>query len=275
MAKQIHQLAFFIGPKPRIIGHRGAMGIAPENTLPSFQRAFDDGAALIEIDVRGTKDGHVVIVHDETLNRTTNGRGPVNHRTLNELKALDAGHWFTPDGGISYPFRAKKIEIPTLEEFFLASPQARAIVEIKPGLPPITKKVVEILGRLGQENQVLLATEDDQIMRDIRAEIGAAHLSVATGFSYGEVAAFIQWAAGGKRTDFTPQGQAMQIPCEYRGTTLVSEATVSGAHQLEVEMFVWTVNDTDEMARLLTLGVDGIITDYPARLRGLIRSDRP
>ncbi|MBI2359927.1 MAG: glycerophosphodiester phosphodiesterase [Deltaproteobacteria bacterium] len=271
----VNKFPFSTASKPRIIGHRGAAGEAPENTLSSFQKAFGDGAAIVEMDVRGTKDGEVVIIHDATLNRTTNGRGRVSQRTLREIKALDAGYRFTPDGGISYPFRERNIEIPTLEEFLSSLPEARAIVEIKPGLPPITKKVLELIHRLGKENQVLLATEDDRIMSDIRKEIEAARLTVATGFSYGEVAAFIRWVGGGRATDFTPRGQAMQIPCEYRGTTLVSEATVRAAHGLEIGMFVWTINDPDEMGRLLRLGVDGIITDYPARLRGLIRSDRP
>lgn len=250
------------------------MGVAPENTLPSFRKAFDDGAGFVELDVRGTKDGEVVVIHDATLNRTTNGRGPVNQRTLQELKALDAGYWFTPDGGISYPFRAKKIEIPTLEEFLSSFPQARAVVEIKPGLPPITKKVVELIRRLGKENQVLLATEDDQIMKDMRAEIEGARLTVATGFSYGEVAAFIQWVTGARKTAFRPPGQALQIPCEYRGITLVSDLSVEAAHEVGLEMFVWTVNDVGEMERLLALGVDGIITDYPARLRDLLKPKR-
>jgi glycerophosphoryl diester phosphodiesterase len=88
------------------------------------------------------------------------------------------------------------------------------------------------------------------------------------------VAAFIQWLTSARKTAFTPPGQALQIPCEYRGIPLVSDLSVKAAHELGLEMFVWTVNDTDEMARLLTLGVDGIITDYPARLRGLIQRGR-
>jgi glycerophosphoryl diester phosphodiesterase len=263
---------FFSGDRPRIIGHRGAAGVAPENTLPSFRRAFDDEAGIIELDVWGSKDGQVVIIHDATLQRTTNGRGPVRQLTVKEMKAFDAGYWFTPNGGISYPFRGQKIEIPTLEEFFSAFPTVKAIVEIKQARPPIVKNVIETVMRFGREDQILLATEDDQIMRVIRAEVGKGGSPIATGFAYGEVAALLGWIKSGKGDAYLPPGQALQIPCEYGGMTLVSGETVEAAHAIGIEMFVWTVNDMDEMARLLALGVHGIITDYPARLRGLIKS---
>lgn len=266
---------FFAGEKPRIIGHRGASGETPENTLTSFQRALEDGAGFIELDVRGSKDGDVVIIHDATLARTTNGRGRVSRYSLKELKGLDAGYRFTLDGGRSYPYRGKKIEIPTLKELFSTLPQARAIIEIKQARPPMVKKVLEIVRRADKEAQVLLATEKDQVMKEVRKEIQAHGLPIATGFSYGEVAAFMGWLAGGKRDAYVPAGQAFQIPCDYAGMTLVSERTAREAHDLGLEMFVWTVNDTKEMARLMKLGVDGIITDFPGLLRDLVLEKRP
>jgi len=266
---------FFDGEKPRIIGHRGTSGEAPENTLPSFQKALDDGATFLELDVQGTKEGEVVILHDATLGRTTNGHGQVKRHTLAELKRLDAGYWFTRDGGKSYPCRGQKIEIPTLRELFGALPRLRAIIEIKQARPAIVKKVVETVRQTGKEGQLLLATENDRIMEEIRGELKTSGLPIATGFSYGEVAAFMAWLAGGKRDGYAPAGQAFQIPCEYNGITLVSERTLQAAHDLGTEMFVWTVNDKEEMARLLELRVDGIITDYPARLRDLVSGERP
>jgi glycerophosphoryl diester phosphodiesterase len=250
------------------------MGEAPENTLISFNKALQDGAAFIELDVRGSKEGEAVIFHDATLGRTTDGHGRVRRHTLKELKALDAGYWFTRDGGATYPYRGQNVEIPTLEELFAACPQVRAIIEIKQARPPLVKKVIETVLQAGQQDQVLLATEDDRIMREIRTEIRERDLTMVTGFSFGEVAAFMSWAAGGQKERFVPPGQALQIPCQYRGITLVSEQTVTAAHELGAEMFVWTVNETEEMERLLVLGVDGIITDYPARLRQLIAENK-
>ncbi|MBI3059779.1 MAG: glycerophosphodiester phosphodiesterase, partial [Deltaproteobacteria bacterium] len=107
---------FFSGERPRIIGHRGASGEVPENTLPSFQRALEDGAKFLELDVHSCKNDDVVIIHDATLGRTTNGRGWVSRYSLKEIKKLDAGYRFTADEGKSYPYRGKKIEIPTLKE---------------------------------------------------------------------------------------------------------------------------------------------------------------
>lgn len=261
---------FFAGDKPRIIGHRGAAGEAPENTLFSFQRAVQDGAQFIELDVRGSRDGEVVVMHDATVKRTTNGRGAVSEQNLKDLKALDAGYRFSRDGGKSYPYRGQDIRIPTLKEIFDALPQTRFIVEIKQARPSIVKKVLACARQAGREKTVLLATEKDQIMSEVRGEIQSTGLSVATGFSYGEVAAFMGWLAGGRREPYTPPGQAFQIPCEYGGMTLVNGQTLGAAHDLEVEMFVWTVNDREEMARILDLGVDGIITDFPVRLRDLV-----
>jgi glycerophosphoryl diester phosphodiesterase len=194
---------------------------------------------------------------------------------LKELKSLDAGWWFSPDGGASYPYRHQRIEIPTLDEFFSSFPKAKAIIEIKQSRPPIVKQVLESVRRYSKEGQVLLATEKDPIMAQIRRELQQNGFTIATGFSYGDVEEFMRWVAMGKAAPPSPWGQALQIPCKYQGMTLVSTETVQAAHDLGIEMFVWTVNDTGEMERLLKLGVDGIITDYPSRLRNLIaRSPR-
>jgi glycerophosphoryl diester phosphodiesterase len=261
---------FFTAAKPRIIGHRGAAGEAPENTLPSFQRALDDGAGFVELDVHGTADGVVVIIHDKTVNRTTDGHGRVDELSLREIKRFDAGYRFTKDGGRTYPYRGQRIEIPTLAELFSSLPQIRAIIEIKQSNPPIVKKVIEIVRNACKERDVLLATENDEIMAEIRAALEDSDTPIATGFCYGEVAAFIAWLERGCAERYRPPGQAMQLPCEFGGRTLISAQTVAAAHALGVEMFVWTINDPAEMDRLLGLGVDGIIIDYPGRLRALL-----
>jgi glycerophosphoryl diester phosphodiesterase len=266
----VAEFPFFSGPKPRIIGHRGAAGEAPENTLPSFLRALADGAGFVELDVRGTADGEAVIMHDETVDRTTDGCGAVDQVSLADLKQLDAGYRFTKDAGATYPYRGQRIEIPTLAEFFSFLPEARAIVEIKQSTPSIVERVIEAVRQAGKERDVLLATEEDRIMTEIRAELGKNDVPMATGFCYGEVAGFVTWLERGSAETYRPPGQAMQLPREFQGRTLVSAETVHAAHTIGVEMFVWTINGLDEMACLLSLGVDGIITDYPGRLRALV-----
>jgi len=262
---------FFAGKRPRIIGHRGTAGEAPENTLVAFHKAFEEGADLVELDVQGARDGNVIIIHDATLDRTTNGCGPVNACSLTEIKALDAGYNFTMDSGQNFPYRGQGVQVSTLEEFLIALPDAKAIVEIKAESPHIVGAVIDTIHRLGREDQVLLASEADSILANIRCALKDQEIQIATGFSYGDVAAFMGHIALGTLSEYQPPGQALQVPPEYEGTTLVNAVTIDAAHRFGLETFVWTINDSDEMRRLLTLGVDGIITDYPARLARVVK----
>jgi len=260
---------FFDDKKPRIIGHRGAAGMAPENTLVSFRRSLNEGADYIEVDVRESKDGEILIFHDATLERTTDGQGEIRQWKLKELKSLDAGYRFTLDDGVTYPYKGQNIEIPTLEEFFSAFPGVRATIEIKQISAGFVKKLFAIIRRFGREDWVLLSTAEDGVMKEVRNEVRDHDLAVATGLSYGEVASFFRWVWDGGHGSITPPGQVLQIPCTYGNWTLITEHTVRAAHDLGLEVYAWTINDVEEMRRLLSLGVDGIVTDYPARLRDL------
>lgn len=261
---------FFEGMKPRVIGHRGAAGEAPENTLVAFDQALSEGADLIELDVQGTRDGNVVIIHDSMLDRTTDGRGPIDACLLPEIKALDAGYRFSLDDGQSFPYRGRGIQVPTLEEFLNTFPRAKTIIEIKPESPHIIGTVIDTIRRLRKVDRALLASEADSVLARVRRTLTEQHLNIATGFCYGDVADFLGHLATGGMSDYQAAGQALQVPCEYEGTSIVNAATLAAAHRLGLEMFVWTINDVDEMKRLLALGVDGIITDYPARLARIV-----
>jgi len=263
--------SFFSDPPPRITGHRGAAGTMPENTLVSFRRALEEGATYLELDVHETRDGEIVVLHDDTVERTTDGVGPVREMTLAELKRLDAGFRFTADGGATYPFRGRGIGVPTLREFFSEFPQARLTVEIKELSQPAIERLFDLIEEVGKVEQVLVAAEADSMMDAARAVIRDRRLPVATGFSLGEISAFMGALWTGQGLPEEAPGQALQIPPTYQGTPLVTPASVAAAHGLGVEVHVWTVNEVDEMKDLLALGVDGIITDYPARLRDLVR----
>jgi glycerophosphoryl diester phosphodiesterase len=260
---------FFDDKKPRIIGHRGAAGMAPENTLVSFRRSLNEGADYIEVDVRESKDGEILILHDATLERTTDGQGEIRQWKLKELKSLDAGYRFTLDDGVTYPYKGQNIEIPTLEEFFSAFPGVRATIEIKDVGAGFVKKLFATIRRFGREDWVLLSTAEDGVMKEVRNEVRDNDRAVATGLSYGEVASFFRWVWDGGKGSFTLPGQALQIPCTYGNWTLITDQTVRTAHDVGLEVYAWTINDIEEMRRLLSLGVDGIVTDYPARLRDL------
>ncbi len=254
----------FDGPPPRLFGHRGAAGVAPENTLTSFRAARDAGADVFELDVHATRDGEVVVLHDPTLDRTTNGAGSVAAMTFAELSVLDAGHRFTPDGGRTFPFRGQGIRVPRLAELMAEFPDVPLNVEIKCEGAGILDAVVR-LARSARA-RVVLAAEHDTIMQAIRAAAPDLPTSLATG----EVAAFIGALQSGTAPSLPEGAVALQIPPTYGDVTLVDAASVAAAHALGAEMHVWTINDPGEARRLLALGCDGIITDVPHVMRPIV-----
>ena len=255
---------YFSGPRPRLYGHRGAAGLAPENTLPSFQRAIADGAELLELDVHATRDGVVVVIHDPTLERTTDGSGSVRDLSFAELSRYDAGFRFGSEG--NYPFRGSGVQVPALQTLLDAFPTVPLNIEIKQADPPIESLVVSLLTENRALERVLLAAEEDTIMRRIRASAPKA----ATSFSFGEVKEFFERCFAGELAGYEPPGLALQIPTRFGDIELVTPETVSAAHRLGLEIHVWTINDEAQMERLLALGVDGLMSDFPGRLRRVV-----
>jgi glycerophosphoryl diester phosphodiesterase len=254
----------FPGRKPRLFGHRGAAGVAPENTLVSFTRALADGSDILELDVRATADGEVVVIHDATLERTTDGAGPVSAHTLGEIVRLDAGFRFTPDQGRTFPYRGQGVSVPRLADLMRECPGVPLNIEIKQADPPIVTAVVRLLRAAGA--RVLLAAEADGIMREIRLQAP----EIPTSCSAGEVAAFVT-ALGCGQTPALPAGAvALQIPERFGDLTLVNAESLAAAHALGAEVHVWTVNDPREARRLVALGCDGIMSDFPAEARAAI-----
>lgn len=252
-------MAYFDRPRPRVFGHRGAAGVAPENTLPSFALAAALGAGYLELDVWGTRDGVVVVLHDPTLDRTTDGCGPVCEQSFAAIAALDAGCRFTPDG-TCFPYRGQGIRVPTLESVLRGFPACGFNIEIKQAQPSLVEAVVDLLDRTGTADRALLAAEHDVVMRAIRA---AAGTRIATGSSAEEVAVFIDRCARDDWAGYAPPGRALQIPPAFGNVALVTPATVAAAHRFGTEIHVWTINDAAEIDRLLALGVDGVMSDFP------------
>lgn len=271
MRLELQDLPFFEGPKPRIFGHRGAAGIVPENTIPSFERALEEGASYIELDVHESGDGEIVIIHDDSVDRTTDGEGQVSGMGIDALKRLDAGYRFTIDGDQSYPYRGQGISVPTLTEFFDAFPGVPAVIEVKElgseGIETLLSQI-EAADRL---SQVLLASYEEEVMKVLRAAVEKRGLVLASSYSFGEMRALMDWLWKGRQGDPPVPGQALQIPCEYRGLPLITEESVGIAHSMGLEVHAWTINDVSEMRRLLGLGVDGVVTDFPGRVREAMR----
>jgi glycerophosphoryl diester phosphodiesterase len=249
-------------PRPRLFAHRGASAHYPENTLPAFAAAVEAGITYLEMDVRATRDGVIVVHHDETLRRTCGVERPLSACTLAELLECDAGFGFTADGGATFPHRGREIIVPTLSAVLAAFPAAFCNIELKQDLPGVEKLLLDTLRRAGAEQRVLLAAEQDRIMERLRPLCGA----IPTSLSFGESAAFFAWLQGGRLGDYRPPGVALQIPVRWGERELVTAASVAGAHAAGLEVHVWTVNEEMEMERLLALGVDGLMSDYPQRL---------
>lgn len=259
--------SFFAKPKPRLFAHRGASGEAPENTLAAFQRAMMLGVEYVELDVHVSRDGYVVVIHDDTVERTTNGSGTVHGQTMVELQQWDAGYHFSPDGGKTFPFRATGVTVPTLAEVFQQCPGVQFTVEIKQQEPAIEEHVIEVVRGCGRGGDVILASEHDRVLQRVRSFAP----ELATSFAAGEVFDFIQRVATGELVDYRPPGHAIQVPPEFQGVPLVTEQTLAVARECGCEMHVWTINDAHEMARLLELGVDGVMSDFPGVLLEVAR----
>ena len=249
---------FLDGLRPRNIGHRGAAGHAPENTIESFRRALEMGSQLLELDVHRTKDWVIVVCHDERVDRITNGAGLIREMKRAEVAKLDAGARWSPDGRL-YPFRSQGIRIPTLAEVFETFPGVPLNIEIKQADPPMVDDVVKLIGRYGAEESVNLAAENAAIMRAIRL----SGWEGATGYSLDDVRAFMEAMASNRLDRYEPPGVALQVPERWEGIEVVTEAFVHAAHRVGVEVHVWTVNHMADMKRLLDLGVDGLVTDFP------------
>jgi glycerophosphoryl diester phosphodiesterase len=255
----------FPGRPPRLFGHRGAAGVAPENTLVSFNRALADGADVLELDVHATSDGEIVVLHDPTLERTTDGAGAVRDLTFQELRRFDAGFRFEHGG--THPFRGLGVRVPALEELLDAFPTMPLNIEIKQAEPAIESRVVALLERKGAAARTMLAAESDEIMRRIRT----CTPEVASSGSYGEAHDFFQRCFADHFVGYAPVARALQIPVRVGEVELVTETTVAAAHRHGLEMHVWTVNEEREIERLLDLGVDGLMSDFPERLVGVER----
>jgi glycerophosphoryl diester phosphodiesterase len=259
---------FFDLPKPRAIAHRGASGNYPENTLSAFRAAAEAGAWYFELDVHMTRDGHIVVSHDPDLARTCGIEASIRELNLAEVKQADAGYAFqspAADNSAQFKFRGRGIQIPTLAEVFAAFPDRRYVIEIKQSEPSLAAALLEVVDRFGMHRRVLMAGEHQGPIDEIRALAS----SIPTGMAYREIADFMQSLAPGAEP-YSPRADALQVPPEFESWRLVTRESVAAAHRLGIEVHVWTVNDPAEMRAMLELGVDGIITDYPARLLALL-----
>lgn len=255
-------------PTPTLYGHRGAPIELPENTLASFERALELGADVLETDLHGTADGHLVLAHDPTGARTANVPAAIRELPLSEIAGWDVGWGFlAPDG--SRPFAGAGYRIPRLEEALEAFPDTPLNIDIKDPRPAVIAELVRVLRRRGAEGRVRLASFSARAIARARAHGYAGPTSLARV----EVALFLATPAGAFRA-LPCAGSAAQIPTRVGAFVLAKERVIQKAHRAGLRVDFWTVNDPELASSLLSSGADGLITDDPRRLYPVIASHR-
>jgi glycerophosphoryl diester phosphodiesterase len=258
--------SWYSTPPPRILGHRGAAGVAPENTLPSFALALALGADILEMDVHGSRDGVVVVMHDDTVDRTTDGTGKVRDLSWRQIEALDAGYHFSRDGR-DFPFRGHGVKVPTLEGVLSTFPLAVCNVEIKENDGALIDEVIAMIRRLDARSRVLLAAENGAILEHVRGHAD----DIATSFSAQDVAEFLTRVDSGNWAGYAPRGIALQVPVRVGEIEIVRPEVIAASHRFGLEVHAWTINDPDDMHELWNRGVDGIVSDLPGLARVVAR----
>ena len=249
--------------KPLVFAHQGGEGLWPSNTMLGFDNSAKLGADVLDTDMHMTKDGALVLMHDETVNRTTNGTGAIRDLTLAEIKKLDAAYSFSTDGGKTFPYRGQGVTVPTLEELFRAYPDKRIGIEIKQTEPEATAKAFcQAIRKANMQNKVLVSSFRQQNMLAFRRECP----EIATSATEIEARDFFVAQMIGLQGIITPEYQSLQIPERNSGFTLLTAQFIAAAHSRGLPVQPWTINTEDDLRRIIALGVDAINTDYPDRM---------
>jgi len=233
-----------------VVAHRGASGHAPENTMAAFRRAVEMGARFIETDLHLTRDARVVAIHDSTLDRTTNGHGLVDLMPLEEVCALDAGAWFGSRSAESFAGE----RVPTLDEILRFARERDIIfyLEIKSDSTwGVEHAVVAALRDTGEAARVIILSFDPATL----LSVNRLDQTMMTGY--------LCEHPSNDLVERTVRAGARQIA--PRGD-LITPALVNRAHEAGLQVVAWTINEPDQMRRLISAGVDGIMSDYPDRL---------
>jgi len=260
--------------------HQGGAREGPSSTLWAMRRAIDAGADALELDVHATADGQLVVCHDATVDRTTDGRGAIAALTLAELRALDNAHWWVPgevaDHGRpagDYPLRGRApaepdLALATLDEVLDAFPATFLNLDIKqtdPVVEPYEEALARLLRAHGRGDDVIVASFDDHATDAFRRF--APEIPTSAGMS--ATAEFWRAAHDGRHLPDLPV-VALQVPVESNGITVCDEVLVEAAHRAGLAVHVWTIDDAEEMARLVDLGVDGIMSDVPSTVASVL-----
>ena len=264
--------------------HQGGSFEGPSSTLFAIARALVQGATAIELDVHATRDRTLVVCHDESVDRTTNHRGEIAALDFAELRSMDNAYWWVAGDAATpgrpaeqYPYRGRApadrhFAIVSLEEVCSAFPGVLLNLDLKrsaPDVEPYEELLARELRRLERTDSVMVASFHDAAIQAFRSYAPEVATSAATN----ETAAFYFSVRANAAPEVAPVS-AFQVPATVGNVTVVDERFVEAAHRSGAAVHVWTINDVDEMKRLLDLGVDGIISDTPTPLAALLRDRR-
>jgi len=247
-------------PGPWLVAHRGASDVAPENTLPAFDRAAALGVDALEIDVHRSADDVVFVSHDDDTRRITGEAGTIEGRTAAEVAALDAGFSFTPDGGATFPFRGAGVRIPTLAEVLLRYPSMRLSIDAKTADAPLARALADAIRAAHAEERVVVGSFVDAQAR----RLGRLLPGVCRFLPQRAAAWHVLGAALRVPPLWRPAYQLAALPRRHGRIEVMNPRLVRHLHRCGVPVHVWTVDDETEMRELLALGVDGLITNRPA-----------
>lgn len=277
------------------MSHQGGEIEAPSDTLFALKTSIEKGADMLELDVHLSKDGQIVVIHDETVDRTTNGTGSVEDLTLAQIKTLDAAHWFVPDVGTAPPGRpvedytlrgiatgaveppegydANDFTIPSLEEVLKAFPDVPINIELKPTTRQtgaIEQAAADLLARYDRTDDVIVVSFNDASTLLFKALAPDVHTATGTA----QAALFWGSHNGPLPGAPNPLNVALQVPMAL-GVPVMSKDFVDNAHANDLAVHVWTINDEATMRQLIAWGVDGIMTDRPTLLEAVLDELRP
>ena len=256
--------------RPWILAHGGAKALFPENTLVAFDGSMAIGVDVLEIDVCMTADEVLVPHHDLTIDATSDGEGEVIGFTFEELQFFNFGHDFT-DLDEQQPYRDNPVRIPSLEAVILRYADVEFVLEIK-NRGENGRRAAEVMWELiratGIEDRVVVASFHQDVL-DYFVEISEGSIPVSG--AQEETEDFVFSGLSGMEFLYGPEAVLLQIPRSSAGISLDTRRLIESAHRRHMAVHYWTINDPDEMRRLIELGADGLITDRPDLMRQVLQ----
>ena len=251
---------------PAVIAHRGGAGLWPENTLYAFGKAAALGVDILDMDVRTSADGVLILINDHSVDQTTNGQGPVAQMTVAELQVLDAGFYWSDDNGKSYRYRNHGITIPTMAEVFGAFPEMRMSIEMQESDDMIASNLCALIHTFDATERVLAKASTESVLQKFREVCP----NVATSASNKEEDTFLMLNLTFLSPVYSPVFHALQVTQQRNGIRIITLGLMRAAHGRGLKIHVQSINEEENMRILHKLGVDGIITDYPDLLLTII-----